>query len=445
MVFDQLRSIFMTPISEPEHAPLQALSPIVIANPQLMLPRRPSSNSLANTDRSLVPRSPKADDAQTFDSAPHLPHALADPLTKHKSSHNPASHIYERSPSASASARSSPSIPWKEQQEEQRLIILSSFAPRVAVYTSADTEDFIRLKGFNDGLRGLLRPFGERIHGKVVIRDSIGASRGWEDFGIRFVDPATLQSSEKWDDSMEASGSQQGHNVRKASYDYDPAAAIDKVIGHYLGSESELVERKIKSISPDHTSHIMPSTNPSMHTFYLRKLLSSAPVVPYETFAHPVACIIAINARNSAPIETLHQLYASTGHGSNGIPAWIGTEYLRYYVLVHDEENDDITKSTALFDLMKRHFGLHCYLLRLRSSQCVPTDDDSIQVPLCEWLSADEELAQIRRTGNKFVRSLNSLICKLTHSKIILMTLRTTKCIYTNPMPLQSGAFCARW
>ena len=412
MVYDQSRSIFMTPISESEHAPLQALSPIVIANPQLMLPRRPSSSSLTNTDPSFIPRSPKADDAQTFDPAPRLPHALADPLTKHRSSHNSASHIYERSPGVSASARSSPSIPWKEQQEEQRQTILSSFAPRVAVYTSADTEDFIRLKGFNDGLRGLLRPFGERIHGKVVIRDSIGASRGWEDFGIRFIDPTTLQSSETWDDSMEASGPQQGHNLRMASYDYDPAAAIDKVIGHYLGSEGELLERKTNSIDPDHTSHIMPSTIPSMHTFYLRKLLSSAPVVPYETFAHPVACIIAINASNSAPIETLHQLYASTGHGSNGIPAWISTEYLRYYVLLHDEENDDITKSTALFDLMKRHFGLHCYLLRLRSSQCVPTDDDSIQVPLCEWLSADEELAQICRTG-KFVRCLNSLSASL--------------------------------
>lgn len=401
MVNDRLRSIFMTPISESENAFLQALSPTVITNPQLMLPRRSSSSSLTNPDPSLIPRFPKADDAQTFDSTTHLPHALADPLTNLKSSHNPASHIYERSSSAGASARSSPSLPWKEQQE-QRQIILSSFAPRVAVYTSADTESFIRLKGFDDGLRGLLRPFGERIPGKVVIRDSIGASRGWEDFGIRFIDPTTLQSSETWDNSMDASGPQQSHNVRKVSYDYDPAASIEKVVGHYLRSEGELLERKPNSISPDNTSPIMPSTNPSIQTFYLRKLLSSAPVVPYETFAHPVACIIAINARNTAPLETLHQLYASTGHGSNGIPAWIGTEYLRYYVLVHDEENDDITKSTALFDLMKRHFGLHCYLLRLRSSQCVATDDDSIQVPLCEWLSADEELAQIRRTG-KFV------------------------------------------
>lgn len=439
----QLRSISMTPTSDSEHAPLQALSPIAIANAQLMLPRKPSSSSLSDTEPSLVSRNPKADDAQNSNSALHLPHTLPTPPTKHNSSHTLASRIYERSPSVGASVRSSPSIPWKEQEQEPRQIIWSSFAPRVAVYTSADTEDFIRLKGFHEGLRGLLRPFGERIQGKVVIRDSIGASKGWEDFGIRFTDPTTLQFIETRDDSKGANGLQQSHNMRKASYDFDPAAAIDKVIGHHLGSEGELLEGITNSINPDHKSPNMSLTKHTMYTFYLRKLLSSTPILPYETFAHPVACIIAISSRNPAPIDTLRQLYASTGHSSNGIPAWISTEYLRYYVLMHDEENDDITKSTALFDLMKRHFGLHCHLLSLRSSQCVPTDDDSILVPSCEWLSADEELAQIRRKG-KFPRCLNSLFTSLS-SKITLMTLRTMKYIYTNLMLLQSRAFFGRW
>ena len=64
--------------------------------------------------------------------------------------------------------------------------------------------------------------------------------------------------------------------------------------------------------------------------------------------------------------------------------------------LVHDEEQDDISKSITLFEQMKRHFGLHCHLLRLRSSECVSSDDDSIQLPRCEWLSASEEFAEIQ-------------------------------------------------
>jgi hypothetical protein len=59
---------------------------------------------------------------------------------------------------------------------------------------------------------------------------------------------------------------------------------------------------------------------------------------------------------------------------------------------VHDEDRDDISESTKLYDQMKRHFGLHCHLLRLRSNQCVVTDDDSVQVPECEWLSPSERL-----------------------------------------------------
>lgn len=114
-------------------------------------------------------------------------------------------------------------------------------------------------------------------------------------------------------------------------------------------------------------------------------------LVPYETFLHPVACMIAVSSRDASPIETLRQLYTLSG---KRIPAFVGAEYLRYYVLIHDDEHSDITKSTALFDLMKRHFGLHCHLLRLRSSQCVRSDDDSVVVPRCEWLPPEEDLEQ---------------------------------------------------
>lgn len=390
----------MAPISTPEDAPLQPLSPTIITNSQLMIPRRLSSSTLPDPDLNINPQSSEAD-AQTSHSTLRLP-LLPDPSIRRKASHNSVPHIYERSRSVSASAstRLSPSTPLKPQDEEPRRIILCSFAPRVAVYTSPDTENFIKPKGFSEGLRGLLRSFGERIQGKVVIRDSVGSSRGWDDFGIRFIDGITLQSSSKWDDNEQESGSQNNSSSQNSFHEHDPAVAIDKIITHHLESERRHSEGLSNSASHDHMTPVESNaTEEPMHITYLRKLLSSMSIVPYETFAHPVACIIAISSRNPAPIETLRRLYLSTGHGSNAIPPWISTEYLRYYVLIHDEENDDIIKSTALFDLMKRHFGLHCHLLRLRSSQCVPTDDDSVQVPLCEWLSADEELAQMRMAG----------------------------------------------
>jgi hypothetical protein len=106
--------------------------------------------------------------------------------------------------------------------------------------------------------------------------------------------------------------------------------------------------------------------------------------------------VIAISSRNPHPIEALRNLYDESSRGEKRLPLWVNNEYLRYYVLVHDEERDDITKSMTLFEQMKRHFGLHCHLLRLRSSECVATDDDSVQLPRCEWLAAPEEISEIQ-------------------------------------------------
>lgn len=389
----------MIPTSDSANAPLQVLSPIVNAKYQVVLPSRPSTGTLTDPETAITSRAPKLNVHQTG----HPHHSLSSPPTNYKSDHILAANIHD--PSPSLSARSSPSIPSKEQHEEPRQIVISSFAPRVAVYTSADTADFVKLKGFNEGLRGLLRPFGERIQGKVVVRDSIGASRAWYDFGVRFIDPLNAQSFGKWVHNGQHTGSHENFDPRAIASDgHDPAMAIDKVISHHLGSdefdpEHEPHEGQAVSLDLDRMIPYTSTNKQPVHTIYLRRLLASMPIVPYETFSHPVACIITISSRDPAPLETIHQLYENTIQDCNKAPAWMNTQYLRYYVLMHDEDNDDITKSTALFDSMKRSFGLHCHLLRLRSSQCVATDDDSVQVPPCGWLTAEEELSQISKAG----------------------------------------------
>ena len=319
----------------------------------------------------------------------------------------------QRSPSASSRSDSTPS---KDQDTHiSRQIIVDSFAPRVTCYASSDADGLIRLKGFNSGLRELLCSFGERIEGKVTIRDSLGISREWHDFGIRFIDPISLQSVRAVTGSSRERVISRPPNVQTSSTTIDPAASIDELLQRYLepqvGSanvdDSPFLDVWIGSRQSG-TQQSGSNGDESLYMFYLRKLLSSTPVEPYETFSHPIACIIAVSSRNEAPIDSLHQLYERSNHVRNDIPLWVNTDYLRYYILIHDEENDDIIKSTALFDLMKRHFGLHCHLLRLRSSHCARTDDDSIRVPSCEWLSADEELGRLRNSGMRLCQSIIS-------------------------------------
>lgn len=278
-------------------------------------------------------------------------------------------------------------------------LVMKAFVPHVAVYPSEDTETLIREKGFKNGLWELLRPFGERIQGKVNVRDSNGVSRPVDDFSIRFTkfgdnmehpDPAI--SGQRPTSTEDKSGLASASARDKAVLS-DVEAVVDKHLAYaeqsFQASPYHEVLRK-QGLDVDTAS--------PYYALYLRRLMSGLPITPHETFAHPVACVVAISSRNETPIEELRRLYSETKHGDNKLPPWVDGEYLRYYVLVHDEENGDITKSMALFEQMKRHLGLHCHLLRLRSSQSASTDDDSIPLPRSDWMTAAEELQDIKRS-----------------------------------------------
>ncbi|KAF2458995.1 ER-golgi trafficking TRAPP I complex 85 kDa subunit-domain-containing protein, partial [Lineolata rhizophorae] len=274
---------------------------------------------------------------------------------------------------------------------EPRNLMLRGFAPRVGVVASGDTEEIVREKGVQGGFLALVRPFGEWVQGKVTVRDSHGASRTWEDYGVRFVGMG---------DEADVGGLRVGGDIGAIEEAVDRHLEYAEVRGELGEDDLDGDDGQWGGEPGSSTALASAATSLSSSPFYslyIRRLLSGLPLTSHETFAHPVACIIAISSRNPAPIEELRNLYSSTNAGIHRLPPWVNNDYLRYYVLVHDEDHDDITKSTSLYEQMKRHFGLHCHLLRLRSTQCVPSDDDSVRLPLCEWISAGEELSEIER------------------------------------------------
>lgn len=293
--------------------------------------------------------------------------------------------------------------------DEHRLLIQRAFAPHVVVLADADTEELVRGKGFEGGLLQLLRPFGESVPGKVTIRDSVGASKSYEDFGIRFVGvneglglpPMPGRTSDLRIDT--SNGQREGGRVSSSSIrprrTGGDVAQIEELVDRHLQYSEFNTQGMVPDFISQGGSFPAESTTSPFYTLYLRRLLSGLPLVPHETFAHPVAGVIAISSRNPNPIEELRRLYSRQHDGDLRFPQWVENDFLRYYVLVHDEETGDIAKSNATFDAMKRHFGLHCHLLRLKSQQCIPSDDDSVRLPACEWMSASEELAEIQRRG----------------------------------------------
>lgn len=293
-----------------------------------------------------------------------------------------------------------------------RDLILKAFAPHISVLASDDAEELVRHKGINGGLLELLRPFGESVQGKVTIRDSSGSSLSWDDYAVKFMGVRDGLESPRMGDrrSTDSSSSRKYGHQRLPSVEYKPARLRS---GGDVAQIEDLVERHLTfadehSGPVDYISHKEQAARTSaqsdspFYILYLRRMLSGMPMVPSESMSQPVATVIAISSRSKSPIEELRNLFAASNTGEHRLPPWVLNEFLRYYILIHDEDYDDIQKSMALFDQMKRHFGLHCHLLRLRSTQCVASDDESLRLPRCQWISAAEELAEItHRASNE--------------------------------------------
>ncbi|KAF2801617.1 uncharacterized protein BDZ99DRAFT_456143 [Mytilinidion resinicola] len=286
--------------------------------------------------------------------------------------------------------------------DELRSLILRGFAPHVAVHTSKDVDDIMHEKGFSGGFLELLRPFGESIPGKVAMIDSVRVTRAWGDFAIRFVAPTDGfksqavpgRSSLEGTNGTRESGRPSSHTIRTGG----DLGQIEEVVERHLQYSEEYSNSPVEDYLNHKTASQPAETSESpFYTLFLKRTLSGIPLVPFETFSHPVSCVLAISSRHPSPIEELRRLYSSTSGGDYRLPQWVHQDYLRYYVLIHDDEEGDIAKSNTLFEQMKRHFGLHCHLLRLKPNRCIPSDDDSVEHPKCEWISAAEELAKIEK------------------------------------------------
>ncbi|KAF2750527.1 hypothetical protein M011DRAFT_456392 [Sporormia fimetaria CBS 119925] len=267
--------------------------------------------------------------------------------------------------------------------DEYRTLIQRAFVPHVAVLADDASEALIRGKGLEGGLLQLLRPFGETVPGKITIRDSIGASKSHADFGIRFVDPLGLaarshatQADTATRNSQEARVSTSSMSERRTGGD---VAVIEDLVERHL-QYSEYNSHGMAAEYAVQTEQSEPSSSP-FYTLYLRRLLSGLPLATHETFAHPVASVIAVSSRNPNPTEEFRRLYSRQREGDLRLPQWVDNDHLRYYVLVHEEETGDIVKANQIYEQMKRHFGLNCHLLRLKSQQCISSDDDSVRLP----------------------------------------------------------------
>ncbi|KAF2199537.1 hypothetical protein GQ43DRAFT_112884 [Delitschia confertaspora ATCC 74209] len=292
--------------------------------------------------------------------------------------------------------------------DESRSLIQRAFVPHVAVLASESAEEILRAKGFEGGFLQLLRPFGEAVPGKVTIRDSVGVNRSWEDFGVRFVFPTdglevpsvterNAEGSTGTANGQRDSGKPLSSTTRPSLRTGGDVQQIEEVVDRHLQYSEFQSPEMMDYLNHKNTNPQAENSSSPFYTLYLRRLLSGLPLSPHETFSHPTAYVVAISSRDKDAVDKLNQLYARTEIGDLRLPQWVGQQVMRYYVLIHEEEHADTARSHQLFETMKRFYGLNCHLLRLKSNRCIPSDDDSVPLPTCEWISAGEELAEIQK------------------------------------------------
>ncbi|ANB11818.1 Trs85p [Sugiyamaella lignohabitans] len=285
-------------------------------------------------------------------------------------------------------------------------IVSKAFSPNVSISVSSDVNDVARDMGL-DSFVNLLRPFGDRISGRITVCDSQAASVSFDDFAIRFSvgtgsDVTGSNGTNVADVTQETestgttSPTGASTSVATGSGITTPAHQLPQLFNNDE-LESYLANR-LQSFA-DKGVKLTPQLSQELYLDFFKRILTPlSSIPPFETFNHPVTGVIAVSSRNEQPIETLSLLY-NRSHDPQLVHDYINKDYLRYYVLVHDETTGDLDKSIALFEKMKRNFGLHCHMIRINRDTTSVDEASIMKLDQPEWQSLQQ--LQSANTGQE--------------------------------------------
>ncbi|KIK70846.1 hypothetical protein GYMLUDRAFT_235261 [Collybiopsis luxurians FD-317 M1] len=81
-----------------------------------------------------------------------------------------------------------------------------------------------------------------------------------------------------------------------------------------------------------------------------------------ETWNHPAAIILAVSTNTPNPLQAISNLHARAIE----LPSWVDPTFLRYTLIVHPKDSTlSDEEAGALFNAVKKQYGLHSYLLPL--------------------------------------------------------------------------------
>ncbi|KAK6131593.1 hypothetical protein DH2020_034607 [Rehmannia glutinosa] len=108
---------------------------------------------------------------------------------------------------------------------------------------------------------------------------------------------------------------------------------------------------------------------PSWFQNFNKELVDAVSFSEHEAFDHPVACLVAVSSKDKDPIGKFVDLF-----NTNQLPSLLNDgamdpKILKYFLLVHDNQDGELEKATGVLTAMRSTFGANdCRLLCINSS-----------------------------------------------------------------------------
>lgn len=120
---------------------------------------------------------------------------------------------------------------------------------------------------------------------------------------------------------------------------------------------------------------------------YRNFILRSGPVQTHEYLGHLVACMLVVSSSDSDPIKSFSDISQQQNHiqhgdtGSGNTLRWMTPNTMKFYVLIHDVIEGDITKAKEVFSSLQSMYGQnYVYLLKMNSRES-SANDSGTDVP----------------------------------------------------------------
>ncbi|KZS95953.1 hypothetical protein SISNIDRAFT_451603 [Sistotremastrum niveocremeum HHB9708] len=222
-------------------------------------------------------------------------------------------------------------------------VLPSSISPHLCVLPSDDLVEFLVSSGLPP-LHQLLQSFSPLT--QVTTRTSTYQSIPHQSFALRFSDLSIIEDACKEDEESRA------------------GRTID-----WIGSQiSKKAETWVAEV------HRRGESNYARLPWWeeVRRCVEGDWIPNRsEGWNHPVAIIRAVSTQSANPLQTITNLQSRPVD----LPAWVDQSILQFILIVHSPTSTlSIEESTALFNAVKKQYGVHTHLMNLElSGDALPT------------------------------------------------------------------------